>query len=144
MAGHALPSVVLVNPGVGKPSVMVEGLSLVGSPGMVGADHDGHIFVGKHLHIFVRDQGRVIGRIFQVKQKLRFVHDRAVIVGVDETVANQALEGLSIVMQLRLVPGVFESDQLGLVRGGTAGLGLGHDLHCAKKRDPTKHRSDDI
>src|SRR6185295_7966086 len=97
MAGHALPLVVLVEPGVGKASVVLERLTLIGSLGVVGADHNSRIGVGNHPGFVIGNQRGVIVRVLQIGQKLRFVHDRAVVVGVNEAVGNQVVQGLGVV-----------------------------------------------
>src|SRR4026207_1920779 len=118
MAGDALPLVVLVEPGVGKAAVVLGGLTLISSLGVVGADHNSRIAVGNHPGFVIGNQRGVIVRVLQIGQKLRFVHDRAVVVGVNEAVGNQVVQGLGVMMKLRLVPGIFQRDKF-------AGIGIG-------------------
>src|SRR6476661_1347322 len=121
MAGHALPLIVLVEPGIGKASVVVEGLMLVSPLGVVGADHNGGIGVGNHPGFFIGNQAGAIVRVLQIGQKLRFVHDRAVVVGVNEAVGNQVVQGLGVMMKLGLVPGILQRDKFAGIGSAVVG-----------------------
>ncbi len=56
MAGDALPVPISHDPGIGEASVVLVGLSLIRSLGVIGADHDGGALIGKYLFVFVGDQ----------------------------------------------------------------------------------------
>ena len=118
MAGHAPPHRILVNPGISEAAIMLEGLALVRTFGVVAADNNGHILIRKNLHPLVGDQCGAICGVPQVSEELGLVHYRPVVVGVHKCVADQAVESFRVMVQLRLVPGILQSQQLAFVDGG--------------------------
>ena len=69
MAGHALPLVILVEPGIGEASVVFEGLAFVGSLGVVCPHHDRRIDIRNNSHFIIGNQAGAIVRVFQVFRK---------------------------------------------------------------------------
>ena len=88
VTGHAPPHRILVNPGIGEAAVVLEGLALIGTFGVVPADNNGHVRVRENLHPLVGDQCGAIRGISQVGEKLGLVHYRAVVVGVHKGIAD--------------------------------------------------------
>src|SRR6516225_7712730 len=119
VAGDALPLVELKDPGIGEAAEVFERLALVGALGVIGAGNNGGVRIHVDAGVFVGDQSSVVGRVFDIGQKLSLVHHGSVDIGVNELFANQAVEGFGVVIKLRLVPRVLECDQLAFV--GAAG-----------------------
>ena len=70
MAGGALPTAFGVYPGVGEAAEVFVGLSLVGSFGVIGADHNRRVGVHADFQILNRQIGRYEPRVFDVGQEL--------------------------------------------------------------------------
>lgn len=118
MARYALPLRIQVNPGVGEAAIVLEGLALIRTFGVIAADDNGHVLIRKDFHPLVGDQCGAICGILQVREELGLVHYRAVVVGVHKCVADQAVESFRVMVQLRLVPGILQSQQPAFVDRG--------------------------
>ena len=118
MACHTPPHRILVNPGIGETAIMLKGLALIRTLGVITANDNGHVLIRKNSHPLVGDQCGAICGILQVGEELGLVHHRPVVVGVHKCVADQAVESLRVMVQLRLVPGILQSQQLAFVDRG--------------------------
>src|SRR5206468_10462394 len=112
MAGDALPGAILKHPHVGKASAMFEGFVLVLALRVIGTGHDSGVVIRNNLYVFVGNQAGLVFGIFQVLQELRLVLDGAIIVGVNECRWKQLAERIGVMMELRLVPGIFKDKNL--------------------------------
>ena len=75
--------------------------------------------------LVVRGRVRLVVQVLRVGQELGLIHHAAVGVGVNEAVAHQVFQHPGIVVDLRLVPRVFQSDELALRAGRARRLGVG-------------------
>src|SRR5258708_33443529 len=116
MTGYALPLTVLVHPGIGEPSIVLEGLALVGPLRMVRSDYDRNIRIRDHSCILIGNQAGTIVWIFQVGKKLCLIHHGAVVVGIHEGIGDQAVYSLRIAMTLSLFPAILQGADLARIR----------------------------
>src|ERR1700690_1787639 len=60
VAGYALPLAVQEHPGVGEASIVLEGLALVRSLGVISSDYDGHVRIRNDSRVVIGDQGGAV------------------------------------------------------------------------------------
>jgi len=115
VAGDAAPDVAVADPRVGVARANDVLLSFVGAGfaidavdyGGVGVDVDGHAFVEEVVSFLVGG-----GDPFQV---FGFIHDGAVVVGVDEGVVDEVGDLFHLLIGFGLVPGALELADLDFV-----------------------------
>ena len=117
MAGHAAPAAAEVNPGIGEPPAAFPKFTFVDAFFVIGAsyDHRGSVWVERHI---ARLQNiRAVALVFHRRDDLGLVVERAFGHGHHETVGQQQLDGVPIIVQLCLIPGVLHGDDLRRVLG---------------------------
>jgi hypothetical protein len=60
MTGHALPFVILVNPGIGEASVVLEGLPLILALGVLGPHHNRNVRIRDDPNALIGDQASMV------------------------------------------------------------------------------------
>src|SRR5579862_9978335 len=78
LAGHALPGLALLDPGVYEAFAMDGGFALVGFPDAEDTGGDRGVAVHARGDLFIDSLGRLILRIANAGQELRFVREAAV------------------------------------------------------------------
>ena len=115
VAGDAAPDAVAADPGVGVAGADDVFFAFVGAGLAVDAVDDGGVAVDVDGHAFVEE---VIGFLFGGGDPLQvfgFVHDGAVVVGVDEGVVDEVGDFFDLLIGFGLVPGAFELADLDFV-----------------------------
>src|SRR6266478_2747774 len=111
VSGNTSPLAIQEDPGVSKSAIVIEGLPLAETFGVIDSSYYCRIFVHKDALVLVCHETGSVGEILIVDQELALVHESAIIVRADKGISQQALQGLRIVMQLCLVPGILQRDQ---------------------------------
>src|ERR1035441_6783070 len=102
---------------------MIKRLSSVKTPSMIDSSNHGHVSVKEDPLVTICHEGGSVGKVSIVSQKLRLRHKSAVIVRANEGISHQPVQRLRIVMQLCLVPAIFQRNQQSLVPvGGGNGI----------------------
>ena len=118
VAGDAAPDTVAADPGVGVAGADDVFFAFVGAGLAIDAVDDGGVAVDVDGHAFVEE---VVGFLlgggdpFQV---FGFVHDGAVVVGVDERVVDEVGDFFDLLIGFGLIPGAFELADLDFVGVG--------------------------
>src|SRR5271167_1554188 len=126
VAGYALPAALGVDPGIGEAAPVLVGLGLVGSFGVVNADYDCRIGIHADLDVLNGEDGGFELRVFDIGEELGFIADLAIVLGVDEFVAQHGIEDAGVAIHLGFVPQVFHDQELGFL--GIVFRFLGHGL----------------
>ncbi len=108
MTGDTYPLVVQINPSVRESAKVIEGLPFAKSFGVIDSSHHRCVAVHKYLLIRVCHETGRVGNISVVGHELGFRREGPVIVRADEGISQQPVQRLRIVMQLRLIPGIFQ------------------------------------
>ena len=117
MAGDAQPFSIFENPCVGETPTVFVVLAFVGSLFVGRAGNDDGIAVTVQFHVFRHFHGQLIGDIADISQKLRLGKDRAVVIGEHKVWIQYFFHRAGVVMQLHLIPEIFERNDLGFVIG---------------------------
>jgi hypothetical protein len=96
LAGNALPSAVLADPGISESSATREGLASLYTFITIGAVHDGGVSVDAHDHAIVVDLLVANVALQSVVQVLGFVQEGAVVVDVDKRLGEELIEGVGV------------------------------------------------
>jgi hypothetical protein len=142
VAGDATPDVAVADPSVGVARADDVFLAFVGAGFAIDAVDDGGVGVDVDGHAFVEE---VVGFLFGGGDPLHvfgFVHDGAVVVGVDECVVDEVGDFVDLLIGFGLVPGAFELADLDFVGGGGFFLGEGRgraEKKCERQEDETVH-----
>ena len=118
VAGDAAPDAAVADPGVGVAGADDVFFAFVGAGFAVDAVDHGGVAVDVDGHAFVE---KVIGFLFRGGDPLQvfgFVHDGAVVVGVDECVVDELGDFVDLLAGFGLVPGAFELADLDFVGVG--------------------------
>src|SRR5580704_19090933 len=108
VAGDAAPDAAVADPGVGVAGADNVFLAFVGAGFAVDAVDDGGVGVDVDGHAFVEE---VVGFLFGCGdpfQVFGFIHDGAVVVGVDEGVVDEVGDFVDLLSGFGLIPGAFE------------------------------------
>lgn len=117
MAGDAQPFSIFEDPRVGETSAVFVVLAFVGSLFVGCAGNDDGVAVAMQFHVFRNFHGQLIGDISDISQKLGLGKDRAVVIGEHKVWIQDFFHRAGVVMQLHLIPQIFERDDLQLVIG---------------------------
>jgi len=132
VASDALPSGILVDPGIGEAAGVLIRLAVVKTLGVIDADNDGGIAIELDLEILHAHDGGLELGIANVGEKLVVRAELTVPFGAHDVVADQTLQGAGIMRQLRLVPHSFERDELAFLRSGRLVILRGSKRHQQK------------
>jgi hypothetical protein len=115
VAGYALPAAIAVDPGIGEAAEVLVRLTLVGSFGVVNANHYGCIGVHADVDVLNGEAGWFELGIFDVGEELGFVADLAIVLGVNELAADHGIENTGVAIYLGFIPQVFHDQELGFL-----------------------------
>src|SRR6266481_5561365 len=108
MTSDAEPLAVLFHPGIREASLMLIGFPLERTFLVGGADYDDSIAVAVKFHVIRCFHGELVGFVANGFQELGLGHDRSVVVGEDKIIIQHFSHGFRVMMELHLVPEIFE------------------------------------
>src|SRR6266436_40523 len=108
VTGDAEPSAILFHPGVREAPLMLIGFPLERALLVGGADDDDGIAVAVKFHVIRCFHGELVGFVANGFQELGLGHDRSVVVGEDKIIIQHFSHGFRVMMELHLVPEIFE------------------------------------
>ena len=111
MAGNAQPFFIQVNPRVCESPIMIKGFTFVKTFRVVDSGNHCDIVVQEDPLATIGHKAGSVGEVFVIGQELGLVHESTIIVRTDEGISHQPVQRLRIVMQLGLVPGIFQREQ---------------------------------
>jgi hypothetical protein len=144
VAGNAAPDAVAADPGVGVAGAENVFFAFVGAGFAIDAVDDGGVAVDVDGEAFVVE---VVGFLIGGGDPLQvfgLVHDRAVVVGVDEGVVDEVGDFFDLLIGFGLIPGAFELADLDFVGAGGFFLrewGGGAEEKCECQEDEAVHFS---
>jgi hypothetical protein len=115
LACHAQPRIVLADAGVRESASAVVGFSLQRAFFLINARDDRGVAVNMRCDALVDDLSRLQARIFDAFEELLFVHDRAVVIDIDERGGEQLIQRFGVLGLLGAVPEIFECQNSALV-----------------------------
>jgi hypothetical protein len=90
---------------------MIKGLTFVKTFGVVDSGNHCDIVVQEDPLATIGHKAGSVAEVFVIGQELGLVHEGTIIVRTDEGISQQPVQRLRIVMQLGLVPGIFQREQ---------------------------------
>ncbi len=111
MGGNAQPFAIHVNPRVRESPIMIKGPTFVKTFGVVDSGNHCDIVVQEDPLATIGHKAGSVGEVFVIGQELGLAHESTIIVRTDEGIPHQPVQRLRIVMQLGLVPGIFQREQ---------------------------------
>ncbi len=136
LAGHALPCLLLFNPGVGETFAVNVRFAFLGSFHAKNSDDDGGIAVDLNVHFFIEGlRWLIVGR-FDAGEKLAFVGHAAVNFDGDEGFCQKHVQRFGVLLFDGVAPGGFEAEDTAAF---VAGIVL---TRCGNRRDRDQGRED--
>ncbi len=116
MASHTEPGVVALDPGIREARANCVGFAFVRAG--LAIDTGGHGSVAVHLHTqtFVVEVIRFLLRRSHPLHVFGLVHERAIVIGVNESVREQGRDFFDFLLGLGLIPGTLQLSDSDLVR----------------------------
>src|SRR5258707_13900300 len=112
LAGHAQPLALLEHPGIGKATEMLIRLGAVSAFRMIDTRNNRGCSVQVYLHVLDIHEARLELRIREVRKELPSIADFSIPFGIDELVADHAVNGSCIPDDLGLVPHTLDGYQV--------------------------------
>jgi hypothetical protein len=140
LAGHAKPRSILVHPGISEASAPQDWFAFHNPFFAVTAGYDRAVAVEMNDDIIVGDLVGIGRAVFDRRQKLRFVHERAVEVCVSEAVGQKLIEGVDILIFFGQIPSALKRQNLGFVWAGICSI-LSRMKRPCNTKDETSEES---
>lgn len=87
---------------------MIEWLTFVQPFGVINSSDHGHVLIHENPLVLVCHKAGSVGEVHIVTKELSLVHENTIAVRADEAISHQPCQGLRIVMQLCLIPDIFQ------------------------------------